>query len=124
MKLTPPQQRALQSICDTFAPASADWPSASELGIPAAIGNSLDLNPRSGERAQFLQLLDLWDSHLHSLLTVRRWAPFSALPPEARIRILLSWADSGLTRTHGAFHAFRTVCGFIYVMLPRSERRP
>ncbi len=124
MKLTPRQQRALQSICDTFAPASADWPSASELGIPAAIGNSLDLNPRSGERAQFLQLLDLWDSHLHSLLTVRRWAPFSALTPEARIRILLSWADSGLSRRRGAFQALRKAIGFLYVMLPGADGTP
>ncbi len=124
MKLTPRQQRALQSICDTFAPASADWPSASDLGIPAAIGNSLDLNPRSGERAQFLQLLDLWDSHLHSLLTVRRWAPFSALTPEARIRILLSWADSGLSRRRGAFQALRKAIGFLYVMLPGADGTP
>jgi hypothetical protein len=61
MNLTSRQQRALESICDTFAPPSADWPSASEVGIPEAIRKALDLNPRPGERAQFLALLDLWD---------------------------------------------------------------
>jgi hypothetical protein len=70
MNLTRRQQHALQSICDTFAPASDGWPSASELGIPGSIAKALDFNPRSGERAQFLQLLDVWDTHLHSLLTV------------------------------------------------------
>jgi len=121
MNLTLRQQRALQSICDTFAPASADWPSASELGIPAAIAKALDLNPRPGERAQFLQLLDLWNSHLHSLLTVGRWSVFSSLPLETRIRVLLSWADSGLGRRRGAFQALRKAIGFLYVMLPGRE---
>jgi len=126
MNLTPHQRRALQSICDTFAPPSpsAGWPSASELGIPAAIAKALDLNPRSGERAQFLQLLDLWDSHLHSLLTVRQWAVFSSLPLETRIRVLLSWADSGLSRRRGAFQALRKAIGFLYVMLPGADGAP
>jgi long-chain-alcohol oxidase len=124
MNLTSRQQRALQSICDTFAPPSADWPSASEVGIPAAIRTALDLNPRPGERAQFLELLSLWDSHLHSLLTVGRWASFSSLPLETRIRVLLSWADSGLGRRRGAFQALRKAIGFLYVMLPRADGAP
>src|ERR1700722_10940544 len=124
MNLTPRQQRALQSICDTFLPPSADWPSASEFGIPAAIAKALDRNPRPGERAQFLQLLDLWDSHLHSLLTIGRWSAFSSLPLETRIRVLLSWADSGLRRRRGAFQALRKAIGFLYVMLPGPEGQP
>ncbi len=121
MILTPRRQRALRSICDTFAPPSEGWPSASELGIPSAIAKALDLNPRPGERAQFLQLLDLWDSHLHSLLTVRRWGSFSSLPLETRIRVLLSWADSSLSRRRGAFQALRKAIGFLYVMLPAAN---
>jgi choline dehydrogenase-like flavoprotein len=121
MNLTRRQQHALQSICDTFAPASDGWPSASELGIPGSIAKALDFNPRSGERAQFLQLLDVWDTHLHSLLTVGRWPPFSSLPRKARIRVLLSWADSGLRRRRGAFQALRKAIGFLYVMLPSVD---
>jgi long-chain-alcohol oxidase len=124
MNLTSRQQRALESICDTFAPRSADWPSACEVGIPAAIAKALDLNPRPGERAQFLELLDLWDSHLHSLLTVGRWAWFSSLPLETRIRVLLCWADSGFGRRRGAFQALRKAIGFLYVMLPRADGAP
>jgi long-chain-alcohol oxidase len=118
MDLTPRQQRALQSICDTFAPPAGDWPSGSELGIPAAMAQAIDLNPRPGERAQFLQLLDIWDSHLHSLLSVGRWTSFSAMPMEMRVRVLLSWADSGLGRRRGVFQALRKAVGFLYVMLP------
>src|SRR5580692_4722071 len=123
MNLTPRQQLALQSICDTFAPASTQdgWPSACGLGIPAAIAKALDFNPRSRERAQFLQLLDLWDSHLHSLLTAGRWAAFSSLPMEERIRVLLSWADSGLSRRRTAFQALRKAIGFLYVILPGAK---
>jgi long-chain-alcohol oxidase len=124
MNLTPRQQRALQSICDTFAPAAADWPSASELGIPAEILKSLEGNPRRGERTQFLQLLDLWDSHLHSLLTAGRWTKFSSLPLEARIGMVLSWADSRLRRRRGAFQALRKAIGFLYVMLPGADGAP
>jgi long-chain-alcohol oxidase len=121
MNLTSRQQRALRSICDTFAPGQDGWPSASELGVPAAIAAALDLNPRSGGRAQFLQLLDLWDSHFHGLLAAGRWASFSSLPIEARIRVLLSWADSGLSRRRGVFQALRKAIGFLYVMLPGAD---
>ena len=119
MNLTARQQRTLQSICDTFAPASAGWPSASELGIPAAIAQALDFNPRAGEKAQFLRLLDLWDSRLHSLLTAGRWRRFVSLPLETRIRVLLSWADSDLGRRRSVFQALRKAVGFLYVMLPQ-----
>src|SRR5260370_5827508 len=55
MKLSLRQQRALQSICATCAPAENGWPPASELGIPAAIASGLDFNPRAADRAQFLR---------------------------------------------------------------------
>jgi long-chain-alcohol oxidase len=124
MDLTPRQRRALQSMCDTFAPTSGGWPSGSELGIPAAIAKALDRNPRPGERAQFLQLLDIWDSPLHSLLSVGRWSSFSSLPIEMRTRVLLSWADSGMGRRRGAFQALRKAIGFLYVMLPGTGGGP
>src|SRR5712691_4257116 len=117
MKLSSRQQRALLSICDTFAPAENGWPSASELGIPEAIASGLDFNPRAADRAQFLQLLDLWDSRLHTLLAVGRLAPFSSLPRDVRAGVLLSWADSALVRRRAAFQALRKAIGF------RSEER-
>jgi long-chain-alcohol oxidase len=124
MNLTPRQQRALVSICDTFLPAADGWPSAPELNIPSAIGGALDFNPRSGDRAQLLQLLDLWDSRLHSLLAVGRLTRFSTLPAEARTRVLLSWADSALGRRRAAFQALRKAIGFLYVMAPGRNGGP
>src|SRR6202042_1466284 len=96
MQLTPPQLRALTSICDTFAPKSDGWPAGSELGVPNAIAAAMDFNPRGADHKQFLQLMDIWDSRLHALLTVGSLAQFSHMDQQARTRMLLSWAESSL----------------------------
>ena len=124
MNLSARQRRVLQSICDTFAPAAEGWPSASGLGIPDAIASGLDFNPRASDREQFLKLLDFWDSHLHSFLAAGRYARFSSLPPEVRIRVLLSWADSSLRKRRSAFQALRKAMGLLYVMLPQASGGP
>jgi long-chain-alcohol oxidase len=121
MNLSARQQRALTSICDTFAPANNRWPSASDLGIPSAILAAMAVNPRGTDRAQFLQLLTLWDSHVHCLLTAGRFARFSALPQEVRTRVLLSWADSAMGKRRAAFQGLRKAVGFLYVMLPGAH---
>src|SRR5271163_4494551 len=121
MNLSPRQQRALHSICETFAPAAGGWPSAVEMGIPAAIAEALDYNPRTSDRADLLQLLDLWDSRLHAFFTVGRLQNFSSLPLATRTRILLSWADSNLAKRRAAFQALRKAVGFLYVMLPGAN---
>src|SRR6202040_1516783 len=118
MKLTPRQQHSLQLICDAFAPAADGWPSASELGVPQAITDAMDFNPRRGDHKQFLQLLNFWDSQLHSMISVKRSSRFSALPEEARVRVLLSWAESSLGRRRAAFQALRKAVSYLYVMLP------
>jgi long-chain-alcohol oxidase len=118
MKLTPRQQHSLQLICDTFAPAEDGWPSASELGVPQAIADAMDFNPRRGDHKQFLQLLNFWDSQLHSMISVARASRFSTLPEDARVRVLLSWAESSLGRRRAAFQALRKAVSYLYVMLP------
>jgi long-chain-alcohol oxidase len=118
LNLTPRQKRALENICDTFLPPAEGWPSALELGIPEAIIDALDFNPRSKDRAQILQLLDFWDSSLHSLFTIGKLKSFSSLSQEDRVRILLSWADSGIGKRRSAFQALRKAVGFLHVMLP------
>jgi len=120
MNLSARQRRALESICDTFAPARDGWPSASELGVPDAIARGLESNLRAADRAQFLQLLDFWDSRFHSLLAIGRYTSFSSLTPEAREWVLLSWADSEIKRRRAAFQALRKVIGLLYVMLPAA----
>jgi long-chain-alcohol oxidase len=121
MDLSARQRRALEAICDTFAPSGDGWPSASELGVPDAIARGLEFTARATVRTQFLQLLDFWDSRFHSLFTTGRFAQFSSLTPEAREWILLSWADSGIQRRRGAFQALRKAIGLLYVMLPGTD---
>jgi long-chain-alcohol oxidase len=121
LELTLRQKRALENICETFLPRAEGWPSALELGIPEAIAEAMDSNPRSNAGKEFLQLLDLWDSSLHGLLTVGRLKSFSSLPQEDRIRILLTWADSSIGKRRAAFQALRKAIGFLYVMQPGAN---
>jgi long-chain-alcohol oxidase len=121
LNLTLRQKRALEIICDTFLPRAKGWPSALELGIPGAIASALDFNPRLKDRTQFLQLLDFWDSRLHSLFTIGKLKSFSSLSPEDRIRVLLSWADSSISKRRAAFQALRKAVGFLHVMLPGAN---
>ena len=121
MNLTLRQQRALESICETFLPPADGWPSALELGIPEAIAAAMDFNPRPKDRAQLLQLLDLWDSSLHGLFTIGHLKSFSHLSQEDRARVLLSWADSGIGKRRAAFQALRKAVGFLHVMLPAKN---
>jgi long-chain-alcohol oxidase len=123
MELTPRQHRALCSICDTFLPVAPGWPSAVECGVPDALAAALDFNPRAVDRWEFLNLLDIWDTPLHSFIEVGSWSRFSGLPSEEKNQILLSWADSRLTLRRAAFQALRKAVGFLYVMLagPAAE---
>src|SRR5271155_1626256 len=121
MKLTVAQQHALEAICDTFAPAEDGWPSAAEMGVARAIAEALPDPAITGRSEPLLQLLNIWNSWLHSAFTIQRTAPFSQLPAEARIRVLLNWADSALAQRRGAFQALRKAVGFLYVMLPGAH---
>src|SRR3984957_4952430 len=118
MELRPRQYRALCSICDTFLPAAPGWPSAVERGVPDALAAALDFNPRAVDRWEFLNLLDLWDSSIHSFIEVGHWVQFSELPEENKHKVMLSWADSRLSLRRAAFQALRKAVGFLYVMLP------
>src|SRR5262252_56723 len=118
MELTPRQYRALCSICDAFLPSAPGWPSAVERGVPDALAAALDFNPRAIDRREFLNLLDFWDSRLHSLFASGTFRRFSELAAEEKCRMLLAWADSSITLRRAAFQALRKAVGFLYVMLP------
>jgi len=126
MELTPRQHRALCSICDTFLPTAPGWPSAVERGVPDALATALDFNPRAVDRWEFLNLLDLWDSSIHSFVEVGHWRQFSDLTEENKYKVMLSWADSRLSLRRAAFQALRKAVGFLYVMLPgpAGEKNP
>jgi choline dehydrogenase-like flavoprotein len=124
MELTPRQYHALASICDAFFPAAPGWPSASERGVPEALASALDHNPRVTHRWEFLNLLDVWNSPLHSLCELGTFTRFSELPEGDKCRMLLSWADSQLALRRAAFQALRKAIGSLYVMLPASPGQP
>src|SRR5438045_8967978 len=100
MELTPRQHRALCSICDTFLPRAPGWPSAVECGVPDALAAALDFNPRAVDRWEFLNLLDVWDSSLHSFLEVGHWSQFSELADETKHKVMLSCVSGRRTCRH------------------------
>src|SRR2546423_13429344 len=92
--VTPRQRRALDAICDTFLPRHDGLPSATELGVPQAIADALDANPREAERKQTAQLLGLWDTALLTAVGGGGLHPFSSLPQDRREAVLRSWGGS------------------------------
>jgi choline dehydrogenase-like flavoprotein len=88
--------------------------------VPLALATALDFNPRAVDRWEFLNLLDLWDSPIHSFLEVGHWRQFSELAEENKHKVMLSWADSRLSLRRAAFQALRKAVGFLYVMLPAA----
>jgi long-chain-alcohol oxidase len=126
MLLTPRQKYALESICETLLPKAEGWPSAVEMGLPEALAEALDFNPRTQDRAQFLNLLDVWDSKLHALFAAGKYGNFSKFDEATRRKILLSWADSSFGKRRAVFQALRKAIGFLYVMLPefRGAQNP
>jgi long-chain-alcohol oxidase len=84
------RRRALDAICDTFAPGSA------ARGAPEAMLDVVAGNPRAPERAQVGLLL--------SFFALRR---FHALPQERREAVLRGWADSRIPQQRAAFQALR-----------------
>ena len=87
--MTPAQRRALDAICDTFAPGSV------ELGVPEQVLDLARLNPSVEERDLRLLL---------SLFALRR---FAHLPAARREAVLRAWCDSRLAMRRAAFHGLR-----------------
>jgi choline dehydrogenase-like flavoprotein len=118
MELTPRQLTALQDICDAFCPAGNGTPTARELGVAEAVLEAVSLNPRASERKQLASLLSLWDTPALGALGGAGVRRFSALTPEERERVLLSWGDSRLPQRRAVFEALRKGALLFYYMLP------
>jgi long-chain-alcohol oxidase len=115
------QRRALEAICDTFAPGDNVTPSATELGVPDALLAAVELNPRAAERNQVRQLLSLWDTALVTAIGGGGLKRFSALSQQERERVLLSWSDSRVTQRRAAFQALRKGVLLCYYGLPGPD---
>jgi long-chain-alcohol oxidase len=124
MDLTPRQRRALDAICDTFLPAYDGLPSATELGVPQAIADALDANPREAERKQTAQLLGLWDTAVLTAVGGGGLHRFSSLPQERREAVLRSWCDSRVGQRRAAFTALRKAALLFGYMVPGPDGGP
>jgi choline dehydrogenase-like flavoprotein len=107
LPLSPRAHRALDAICNTFAPGGAGLPSATERGVPDALLGLVARNPRAAERKQVGQLLGLWDTRLLCALAGGGLRHFTSLSQRERERVLLSWADSRTAQRRAAFQALR-----------------
>lgn len=126
MQLTPRQRQALEDICDTFCPGGNGVPSARELGVAEALTGLVARNPRAPERKQLQALLGLWDNPALGLLGGGGFKRFSAMAPEQREAVLLSWGQSRLPQRRAVFQALRKGALLFYYMLPGAggERNP
>ena len=123
MELTLRQLTALQDICDAFCPSGNGTPSARELGVAEAVLEAVSLNPRASERKQLAALLSLWDTPALGAVGGAGFQRFSALTPEERERVLLSWGDSRLPQRRAVFEALRKGSLLFYYMLPGPNGR-
>jgi choline dehydrogenase-like flavoprotein len=114
-------KRALAAICDAFAPGEDGVPAASELGVPEALLAAIAMNPRHAERKLTARLLELWDTRLLTAIGGGGIEHFSALSPEKRERVLLSWCDSRVGQRRAAFQALRKGVLLTYYMVPGAE---
>ena len=83
------QRRALEAICDTFAPGSV------ELGVPDQVLELARLNP------------SVTDRELNALLAFFALRRFAHLSRARREAVLLAWGDSRLAAKRAAFQALR-----------------
>ncbi len=118
MNLTARQRSSLEDICDTFCPSGDGIPSARDLGVADAVVEAVSKNPRPSERKQLQTLLGLWDSPALGLIGGAGFKRFSALTPEQREAVLLSWGGSRVTQRRAAFEALRKAALLFYYMLP------
>jgi long-chain-alcohol oxidase len=118
LELTDRQRRALEDICDAFCPRGNGVPSARDLGVADAVTDAISKNPRAGERRQLQMLLGMWDSPGLGVLGGGTWKRFSAMAPDERERVLLSWASSRLAQRRAVFQALRKAALLFYYMLP------
>ena len=123
MELTPKQWRALEAICDTFAPGADGTPGATGMGVPRVLWDAVGRNPREAERKQVAQLLSLWDTRLVTAIGGGGLTRFSELPPERREEVLLSWCDSRVPQRRAAFQALRKGALLFYYMVPGENGR-
>lgn len=106
------QRRALEAICEAFAPRGDGWPSPSELGVADAV---VEGALRVGAERRLRRLLFAWD-----LVATGGRGRFGALSAERREAVLLRWCDSRLGARRAVFHALRKAILASYYLAPEN----
>jgi choline dehydrogenase-like flavoprotein len=105
-------RKALDAICDTFAPGEAGLPSAVDLGVPEAVLVALGSSPSAMEQQLFAGLLDMWDPDFAGLSHARREAA------------LLAMCDSPDVMQRAVFQGLRKGILLSYYCLPWQGEGP
>ena len=113
MRVTERQRRALEAICDTFAPAHDGLPAASEVGVPDAFLFALEHFAEPRDRTQLLAVLSVWDAIARG---------FARRPLAEREGVLRAWRDSRLEQRRTVYKALRKGTLFHYFGLPGGPR--
>lgn len=96
---------ALDAICDTFAPGSA------ELGVPDLVLELARLNPT------------VTAAQLNALLSYFALRSFARMPRPQREAQLRAWCDSRIVARRSAFHALRKGVLLAYCAQPEAQAR-
>jgi long-chain-alcohol oxidase len=103
--VTKAQRRALDAICETFAPG------AFELGVPDQVLELARLNPSVSER------------ELGALLSFFALGRFARRSRRRREAALLAWCDSRVPAKRAAFQALRKGALLAFYSHPENQRR-
>jgi long-chain-alcohol oxidase len=106
------QRRALDAICETFAPRGDGWPSPAELGVAEGV---LDGAVLAASDRRLRRFLSVWD-----VVATAGRGRFSALTPAEREAVLVRWCDSSIGSRRAVFHALRRAVLSNYYLAPEN----
>lgn len=120
--LTDRERAVLRAVCDAFHPslaaAGADDPvlfetSASDLGVPGAAEQALNLLPTI-ERAELRQLLGLMDGRMLGALVCGLPRGIAEMSQNDREHLLAAMSTRRLPQLRRGFQALKRLTGFLY----------
>ena len=126
--LTPDEMRVLEAVCDTLIPSLAppegeDDPhgfyarTAGDLNVAQAIAETLALeSPET--RADFKQLLGLFNGPAFGLLTLGRPRSFMKMQLAQREQALQHMSNSSLAKLRQGFQAVKRLAVFVFYGAP------
>lgn len=116
----PDRERALRTLCDTFVPGDAAFPSASALGVPALLRAEVEALGRPALVRELDQLLDTIEMPLLNFALAGRATRFSSLSQADREAYLRRWATSPVPLKRRAFQVLKRLVLLYTYGLPGS----